>query len=235
MEDKVRLLSCKCEQISIFAFLLPLSYIFINYINDEIIERCKPELSFNLLKNNFPYIFYNNLTIFCILIIKSNAKGETSSSKQNRITKNYHIIIENKGRKKFLLLFFIISLIEVLQDDGDYLLYYYQKVIYETPEKRFIKGWLIEKKTDYIFFIHIFSYFILHTEIHRHHILALLLGYIWGIFVNGCRFILDFCHVEDYPYHLLNFSFFIIFSSFSLNKIFNDKIYSFISLCISFL
>ena len=150
MEEKVRLLSCKCEKISIFAFLLPLSYIFINYFNDEIIERCKPELSLNLLKYNFPYIFYNNLpkvlSIFCILIIKSNSKGEPSSSKQNIITRNYHIIVENENRKKFLLLFFIISLIEVLQDVGDYLLYYYQKVIYDSPDKRFIKGWLIEKK-----------------------------------------------------------------------------------------
>ena len=31
MEEKVRLLSYKYEKISIFAFLLPLSYIFINY------------------------------------------------------------------------------------------------------------------------------------------------------------------------------------------------------------
>ena len=192
MEEKVRLLSCKCQKISIFAFLLPLSYIFINYFNDEIIERCKPKLSFKLLKYNFPYIFYNNLpkvlSILCIFIIKSNAKGEASSSEQNRISRNYHIIVQNENRKKFLVLFFIISLIEVLQDDGDHLLYYYQKVIYIPPETRFIKGWLIEKKTGYIFFVPIFSYFILHTKIHRYHILALLLGYIGVIFINGCRF-----------------------------------------------
>lgn len=165
MEEKVRLLSCKCEKISIFAFLLPLSYIFINYFNDEIIERCKQVLSFNLLKYNFPYIFYNNLpkvlSIFWILIIKSNTKGETSSSKQNTIARNYHFIVD-ENRKKFLLLFFIISLIEVLQDVGDYLLYYYQKVKYDSPDKRFIKEWLIEKKTGYIFFVLYFhiSYYI---------------------------------------------------------------------------
>ena len=110
MEEKVRLLSCKCEQISIFAFLLPLSYIFINNINDEIIERFKPEFSFNLLKYNFPYIFYNNLpkvlSIFYILIIKSNAKGETNSSEQNKISRNYHIRVENENRKKFLFFFY---------------------------------------------------------------------------------------------------------------------------------
>ena len=111
MEEKVRLLSCKCEKISIFAFLLPLSYIFINYFNDEIIERCKPEFSFNLLKYNFPYIFYHNLSkvlsILCILIIKYNAKGETNSSEQNRISRNYHIIIEMKKGKNFCFYFLL--------------------------------------------------------------------------------------------------------------------------------
>ena len=217
MEEKIGLLSCKCDRrISIYAFLLPILFIFVRYCHDEIIDRCKPELSYKLLKYNFPYLFYNYLpkilSIFCILIIKSNAKGEISSSNKNIIIRNYHITVEKENRKKFLLLFFIISLLEVLQDDGDYLLYYYQKVLYEPPNKRFILGWLIEKKTGLIFFVPIFSYFILHTEIHRHHILALLLGYMGAIFVNGCRFFLDFSTVEDYPYHLLNAFFSMLYS-----------------------
>ena len=151
MEEKIGLLSCKCDRrISIYAFLLPILFIFVRYCHDEIIDRCKQELSYKLLKYNFPYIFYNNLpkvlSILCILIIKSNAKGEASSSEQNRISRNYHIIVEKENRKKFLLLFFFISLIEILQDDGNHLLNYYQNVIYDSPEKRPIKGWLIEKK-----------------------------------------------------------------------------------------
>ena len=75
-----------------FCFFIAFIIYFYYYLNDEIIEHCKPELSFNLLKYNLPYIFYNNLpkvlSILCILIIKSNAKGEASSSEQNRISRN---------------------------------------------------------------------------------------------------------------------------------------------------
>ena len=217
MGENFGLLSCKCERkISIYAFLQPLLYIFIRYCHDEILDRCKPELSYKLLKYNFPYLFYNYLpkilSIFCILIIKSNAKGETRSPNKNILVGNYHNTVEKENRKKFLLLFFIISLLEVLQDDGDYLLYYYQKIINEPENERVIQGWLIEKRTGFIFFVPIFSYFILHTEIHRHHILALLLGYIGAIFVNGCRFFLDFSKAEDYPYHLLNAFFSLLYS-----------------------
>ena len=104
MEEKVGLFSCKCElKISIYTFLLPLLYICIRYCHDEIIERSKPEVSFKLLKYNFPYLFYNYLpkilSIFCILIIKSNAKGEISSSNKNIIIRNYHITVEKENRK----------------------------------------------------------------------------------------------------------------------------------------
>ena len=106
------------------------------------------------------------------------------------------------------------------------------------------KNWL------YLFCTYI-SYFILHIEIHRHHILALLLGYIGAIFVNGCKFILDFCHVEDYPYHLLNaflsllYSLALVLTKYSMIKyillspyvflFYNRIFYIFISFIITFL
>ena len=203
MEEDERFISCKCKlKLSIYAFLLPFLFIFIRYCRDESFEISNPRKSFKILKYNFPYLFYLYLpkifSIICILIVKSNAKGEADSSQRTSL-KNYHINVEKEKRKKVLLLFFIISLLEVLQDDGDSLLYYYQRATTEEGIERVIKGWLIEKKTGYIFFIPIFSYFILHTEIHRHHVLALLLGYFGAIFVNGVRFFLEISTKDDYP------------------------------------
>ena len=128
------------------------------------------------------------------------------------IKKNYHIAVEKKNRIKILLLIYIINLLEAIQKDGDSLLYYYE--IYEPIEgkENFIKGWLIEVKTCLIFFVPIFSYLILHTEIHRHHFLALLFGYIGAIIVNGCRFFLDVSYINDYPFHLLNIFFGLLYS-----------------------
>ena len=68
------------------------------------------------------------------------------------------------------------------------------------------------KKTGYIFFVPIFSYFILNTEIHRQYVLALLLGYFGAIFVNGVRFYLDISIKDDYPYHLLIALFSLLYS-----------------------
>ena len=209
--------SFKCKiKLSIYAFLLPLIFICYRYFRDELFEIIKPTYSFKFLKYNMPYLFYLYLpkifSIIFILIIKSNAKGEMNSSRDTLIIKNYRIIIESQKRKKAFLFLFIISLLEVLQDDGDSLIYYYQRE--NTPEgyKRIIKGWLIEKKTGYIFFVPIFSYFILHTEIHRHHVLSLLLGYFGAIFVNGVRFFLKISTKDDYPYHLLIALFSLIYS-----------------------
>lgn len=106
------------------------------------------------------------------------------------------------------------------------------------------KNWL------YLFCTYIFFHFILLTEIHRHHILALLLGYIGAIFANGSRFILDFWHVEDYPYHLLNaflcllYSLALVLTKYSMIKfillspyifLFNRIFYIVISFIITFL
>ena len=52
----------------------------------------------------------------------------------------------------------------------------------------------------------------MHTEIQRHHILALLLGYFGIIFVNAFRFFLGFSFIEDFPFHLLNMGLSLIYS-----------------------
>ena len=231
MEEKVRFISCNCKlKLSIYAFLLPFLFICIRFFRDESFEISEPRKSFKILKYNLPYLFYLYLpkifSIICIFMVKSNAKVETNSSERTSslITKNYHINVEKEKRKKVLYLFFIISLLEVLQDDGDSLIYYYQRAISEEGERRVIKGWLIEKKTGYIFFVPIFSYFILHMEIHRHHVLAILLGYFGAIFVNGCRFCLDISTFEDFPYHLLIALFSLLYSlALVMTKLFMIK------------
>ena len=191
MAKKARFVSFKCDlKLSIYSFSLPLFFICMRYFHEDLYHAYEPLESLKLLKYNLPYLFYcflpKILSIFFIFIVKFNTKGESNILNENK--KIYHIMVEKKNRKKILLLIYIISLLEAIQKDGDSLLYYYG--IYEPIDGKeiFIKGWLIEVKTCLIFFVPIFSYLILHTEIHRHHNLALLFGYIGAIIVNGCRF-----------------------------------------------
>ena len=102
------------------------------------------------------------------------------------------------------LLIYIISLLEVIQENGDLLLYYYQRI--GTLK------WLVEKKSGLIMFVPFLSYFILKIDLHKHHILALVLGFIGAFITNFCRFPLKFCLLKDYPFHILN-----IFFSFLLS------------------
>jgi hypothetical protein len=136
---------------------------------------------------------------------------ESSSSNENTAVKNYHIEVEKRNKKKFLILIYIISLLESLDEDVSSLLYYYE--LYDVPkEEKYIKGWLIERKTCFIFFVPIFAYLILHTEIHRHHYLALIFGCFGSICVNVSRFILGCSSIEDFPFHLLNMLLSLIYS-----------------------
>ena len=48
--------------------------------------------------------------------------------------------------------------------------------------------WLLEKKTGYILFIPIFSYFLLNKQLYRHHLLSFILGFAGAIIINACRF-----------------------------------------------
>ena len=111
-----------------------------------------------------------------------------------------------------LLLICVISLLEVIQENGDLLLYYYERV---GPVK-----WLVEKKTGLIIFVPILGYFILKTDLFSHHILALILGLIGAFIINFCRFPLGFSSIKDYPFHLLNIFFsFVLSLAFVLIKL----------------
>ena len=215
MNEKTSWIKCSCKsKLSYYPFLIPVLFIFIRYFQDLLFEVTKPELSFKILRYNLPYLFYlylpKVLSIFLIPIIKFNIKGETSSEKKNIILRNYHFIVMHEKRKKFILLIYIISLLEVLCDNGDCLLYYYQRI--ETQKKEQKLGWLIEKKSLYIIFFPIICYFIMDKKLYKHHILALILGFIGALIINIIRFILDFSKIEQYPFHLLNCLFSLLLS-----------------------
>mgnify|MGYP006873050704 CR=1 FL=1 len=200
---------------SAYAFLLPFLFIAIRYCHDEVFHLNKPEESLKILRYNLPYLFYLFLpklfSFIFILIIKSNTKGETNSLTENIIVKNYHIAVEKRNKIRSFFLIYIISLLESLHEDISSLLYYYE--IY-TPEggEKYIKGWLIEKKSCFIIFVPIFIYLIFNIEIHRHHYLALLFGYFGSIFINVSRFFLEWSYKEDYPFHLINVLLSLIYS-----------------------
>ena len=207
MNEKTSWIKCSCKsKLSYYPFLIPIIFMLIRYFQDLLFEETKPELSFKILRYNLPHLFYlylpKALSIFLISIIKFNTKGETDSEEQNIVLRNYHFIVKHKNRKKFILLIYIISLLEVVCDNGDCLLYYYQRIDFKVEEKRL--GWLIEKKTLYIIFVPILCYFIMDKKLYKHHLLALILGFIGAFIINLCRFTLDFSKVEDYPFHLLN-------------------------------
>ena len=207
MNEKEPCIKCSCKsKISYYPFFIPILFMLIRYFQDLLFEITKPELSFKILRYNLPHLFYLHLpkvfSIFLISIIKLNTKGEADSEEQNIVLRNYHIIARHKNRKKFLLLIYIISLLEVVCDNGDCLLYYYQRIESKEEDKKL--GWLIEKKTLYIVFVPILCYFIMNKKLYKHHILALILGFIGTCIINICRFTLEFSKVEEYPFHLLN-------------------------------
>ena len=47
---------------------------------------------------------------------------------------------------------------------------------------------------------------------HRHHILALIIGFIGAFIINICRFFLEFSFITDYFFHLLNILFAYLYS-----------------------
>ena len=208
MNEKKSFISCNCKtKLYVYPFLLPVAYMLIRYMREEIFSFSEKD-KFMILKFNLPLLFYYSLSkmlaIIFIPIINSNTKGESNEKNQNKSMRKYHLITKNENLKKKLLLIYFISLLEVIFDDCECLLYYYQK----NGDLK----WLIEKKTGYIIFVPIFSYFILGKVLHRHHILGLVLGFIGAGFVNICRFPLKFSVTEDMPFHLLNILFSSLFS-----------------------
>ena len=217
MNRKTSYIKCDCKsKISIYTFLIPIIFMLIRYFQDLLFEETKPELSFKILRYNLPHLFYLYLpkvfSIFLIPIINFNTKGEIDSGKHLAL-RYYHFVARHKNRKKFIILIYIISLLEVVSDNGNCILYYYQRMESNDEEKKL--GWLIEKKSLYIVFVPILCYFILDKKLYKHHILALILGFIGACIINICRFTLDFSHIQDFPYHLLN-AFFSLLLSLSL-------------------
>ena len=210
MKEKKACISCNCKtKLYAYPFLLPITFMFLRYIREKMFEKSRPERSYIILKYNLPLLFYyylpKILTLLFIPIIKFNTKGESDNIEKRNSLRQYHIIKENEGTKKTLLLIYFISLLEVIFEDCDYLLYYYQKIG--------SLNWLVEKKTGHIIFVSLFLYFILGKELHRHHFFALILGFIGACIVNICRFPLGFSKIEEYPFHLINI---FISSLFSL-------------------
>jgi len=200
--------SCNTKKISFYPFLLPIIYMSFRFCKDQLINIDYPN-NLKMLKYNLPYLFYlylpKILAILFIPIIKYKTGGD--SHEANRITKKYHIITIENNKKKMFLLICIISLLEVIQENGDLLLYYYERI---GPIK-----WLVEKKSGLIIFVPFLSYFILKVDLFNHHKLALILGFIGAFIINFCRFPLGFSTLEDFPFHLLN-----IFFSFVLSLAF---------------
>ena len=200
--------SCNMQKISFYPFLLPIIYMIYRYFRDQFINVSYPK-NLKMLKYNLPYMFYlylpKILAIIFIPIIKHKNKGE--SNEENRMSKLYHFVEVQKSKKKMLLLIWIISLLEVIQENGDLLLYYYERM-----DK--IK-WLVEKKTGLIIFVPFLCYLLLRLDLYNHHILAIILGFIGAFIANFVRFPLEYSRLEDYPYHLLN-----IFFSYLLSLVF---------------
>ena len=167
------------------------------------------------MRYNLPYLFYlylpKILAIIFIPIIKW--KSGDDSHELNDSTKQYHIAPVKTKNKRVFLLIYIISLLEVIQENGDLLVYYYGRVGY-------IK-WLVDKKSLLIIFIPLLCCLILKSNLFKHHILALILGLIGTFIFNFCRFTLGFSTIEDYPFHLLYIFFsFILSLAFVLIKYF---------------
>ena len=204
--------SCNMQTISIYPFLLPIIYMIFRYYKDQFINVSYPK-NLKMLKYNLPYLFYLYLPkIFAIIfipVIKYRTGGE--SHEENRITKRYHYETVQKSKKQMLLLIWLISLLEVIQENGDLLLYYYERM------KQI--GWLVEKKNGLIIFVPFLCYLLLKIDLFNHHIIALILGFIGAFITNYCRFPLGFSKIEDYPFHLLNIFFsFVLSLSFVLIK-----------------
>ena len=136
MVEKTSLFSCYFfSNINISLIILPLSFISIRFLHDKMFLYEKPNGSYKIFKYNLPYLFYlylpKLLSIILFFITKWKIKREGALVQTNILTKNYHIIKKNEYGKKIILYLCIVSLLEVLYDNIDSLIYYYiMKVAY---------------------------------------------------------------------------------------------------------
>lgn len=187
----------------IYALLLPISCMTLHFFQEIMIQDDN-----EILKYNLPFLFYyflpKLLSLIIIPIIKSRNRSETIVKDQNKVIRRYHFSIEKENRKKILLLIYFISLLEVLYKTGDTLLYYLYKI-------GSIKL-LIEKRTGFIIFVPLFSFFILHKKLFNHHLFALFLALSGALFIQISRMFLKISQIDDYIYHLINLFFSCLFA-----------------------
>ena len=185
-----------------YAFLLPIFCMLLHFFQ-EIIYKETDNLT---LKYNLPLLFYYFLpklfSIILMLIRNAKAKGESNTKENTIVLRRYHFTITTEHRKKILLLIYVISLLEVIYKIDDLLLYYLYKI-----EKTKL---LIEKRTGFIIFVPLFSYYILKKKLYKHHLLALFILLIGEIIILVTLLILNYSSFKDWKYHIIN----IFFSSF---------------------
>ena len=206
-EEKNHCIICNLNSCSyIYAFLLPISCMCIHFFQDKMFEISKPENSFKMLKYNLPLLFYYFLpkifSIIFIIIIKFTTKEESETKEPNKLLRRYHFFITSENKKKIYFLIFFISILEVIYKIDDSLLIYLNKI------KKIQK--LVEKRSGFIIFVPLFSYFILNKILYKHHIFALILAIIGSLIINISRFCLGLSLLAEFFYHLIN----ILFSSF---------------------
>ena len=186
-----------------YAFFLPFFCMILHIFQEEMIE----ETDYKILKFNLPLLFFyffpKLLSLIVLPIINILNKGESKEEGKNKLLRRYHFTIEKENRSKILLLIYIISLLEVIYKADDSVLMYLNRA-------KLTKS-LIEKRTGFIIFVPLFSYFILKKKLYRHHIFALILTLIGAIVFHISLIKFDkLSIVNDYIYHLIN----IFFSSF---------------------
>ena len=189
-------------------FSLPIACTCIHFFQESIFEISKQKSK--LLKYNLPLLFYYFLpkifTIFFIPIINSYTKGESKKEEENTSMRRYHFYIKNNNTKKIFMIIFLISFLEVIYKIDDSILNYLQNIK--------ISKHLIEKRTGFIIFVPLFSYYILNKKLYSHHIFALVLAIIGASIINMCRFFLGFSSFEglSFIYHIINIFFSSLFS-----------------------
>ena len=214
----------------IYPFLLPIACTSTHFFQKIFYQKYRPENSYKIMKYNLPLLFYYFLpkifSIIFIMIVKFQTKEESSKVALNKVTRRYHLLIENDNKKKIILIIYLISFLEVLFKSGDSLIMYLQKINKIH--------YLIEKRAGFIIFVPLFSYFILDIKLCRHHWLALIISLIGVSIITISRFILGFSFINEYLYHLLNllissmFSFSLVLIKYLMSKYFIPSPYTFL-------
>ena len=218
------------SRLYIYPFLLPIACTSTHFFQKIFYQKYHPENSYKIMKYNLPLLFYYFLpkifSIIFIMIVKFKTKEESSKTALNKVTRRYHLLIENDNKRKIIFIIYLISFLEVLFKSGDSLILYLQKI-------KKIK-YLIEKRAGFIIFVPLFSYFILDTKLYRHHWLALIISLIGVFIITASRFILGFSFFDEILYHLLNilissmFAFSLVLIKYLMSKYFIVSPYTFL-------